>query len=140
MVLDINTAFRLPSAEASSKRMILALGDMPDHSAHFALNPSVISGASDFRSSAATFSIWRMARRWFLPAIQNVVIGISTVQKLSEKIGVACHVLQSGDHGVGVDIVKVGANADVIDARHFANVINVVGRPKLQPVVFRAAG
>jgi len=36
---------------------------------HFAFTPSLMSGASDFRSPAATVSIWRMARRWFRPAI-----------------------------------------------------------------------
>jgi hypothetical protein len=36
---------------------------------HLCISPSPMNGASVFCNSAATFSIWCMARRWFRPAI-----------------------------------------------------------------------
>ena len=58
--------------------------------------------------------------------LEYVVIGISSAQKLGEEVRIAGNVFQTDYHRAWNDIVEVGANTDVIDARHFANVVDVV--------------
>ena len=59
--------------------------------------------------------------------LQYILVGISAVQQFREKIGISCYVFQSNDHGVRAHIIKVGADADVVDARNFADVIDMIG-------------
>ena len=58
--------------------------------------------------------------------LEDIVVGISTAQKFGEKIGIARDVLQAEHHRIRTGFVKVSTNADVVNARDIANVIDVV--------------
>ena len=69
-----------------------------------------------------------MARRWFRPSdLEHIVIGISAPQKFGEKVGITSDILQARYHRIRSGFIKIGANAYVVDARHFADVVDVVG-------------
>src|SRR5712692_8595581 len=59
--------------------------------------------------------------------LEDIVVGIPAVQEFGEEIGIARDVLEANSHGVKGNIVEVGANADMVDASHLANVVDVVG-------------
>lgn len=59
--------------------------------------------------------------------LKNLVIGISTAQKFGKKVGIARDILQANHHRIWGGFLKIGANAYVVNAREFTDVVNVVG-------------
>ena len=77
-------------------------------------------------ASCETASDWRITRSTFSPAsFLQVGVAPAAADELGEEVGVLRHVLQA-DRPFA-DAVEVAADADVVDARHLADVVDVVG-------------